>query len=105
MRGPPGTTPVATSINCPSTVPGDSVIRQGGFVQSIAADGKSIAVLLDGQTTPLTMVVFDGSILPPPPLTLDALRLAHIHVDVEYQVVAGRNQLRSINPPPPQPAP
>ena len=105
MRGPPGTTPVATSINCPSTVPGDSVIRQGGFVQSIAADGKSIAVLLDGQTTPLTMVVFDGSILPPPPLTLDALRRDHLHVDVEYQVVAGRNQLRSINPPPPQPAP
>jgi len=104
MRGSPGTTPVATTINCPSTVPGDRVIRQGGVVQSIAADGKSLSVLLDGQTIPSTMVLFDGSILPPP-IALDALRRDRVHVDVEYQVVAGRNQLRSINPPPPKPAP
>jgi len=94
VRGPPGSTPVATSINCLSAPPSDSVIRQSGVVQSIAADRKSLSVLLDGQTIPSTMVLFDGSILPPPPHTLDALRL----VDVEYQVIAGRNQLRSINP-------
>lgn len=105
LRGPPGTTPVATSINCLSAPPSDSVIRQGGFVQSIAADGKSITVLFDGQVNPSTMVLYDGSMLPPPPNDLNALRLAHVHVDVEYQVVAGRNQLRSITPPPPQFAP
>jgi len=104
LRGSPGSTPVATSIDCPTSVPGDRVIRQLGLVQSITADGKSLSVLLDGQTTPSTMVLFDGSILPPPPLTLDALRLDHVPVDVEYQVVAGRNQLRSINPHPPKPA-
>ena len=104
LRGLPGSTPAATSINCPSIAPSDSVIRQGGFVQSIAADGKSLTVLLDGQTTHSTMVRFDGSILPPTN-DLDALRLAHVHVDVEYQVVAGRNQLRSIIPPPTQSAP
>lgn len=105
LRGPPGTTPVATSINCLSAPPSDSVIRQGGFVQSIAADGKSITVLFDGQVNPSTMVLYDGSMLPPLPNDLNALRLAHVHVDVEYQVVAGRNQLRSITPPPPQFAP
>ncbi len=104
LRGPPGTTPVATSINCPSTVPGDSVIRQGGFVQSMASDGKSLSVLFDGQTSPLTLVYFDGSIAPSTK-QLDTLRLDHVHVDVEYQVVAGRNQLRSITPPPPPSAP
>lgn len=101
VRGPPGTTPVATSINCPSTIPEAGVIRQGGFLQTIAADGTSVSMLFDGQANPTTLVLFDGSLLPPPPNDLTALRTAHTHVDVEYQVIAGRNQLRTVIPPPP----
>jgi hypothetical protein len=100
LRGPPGTTPVATSINCLSAPPSDSVIRQGGVVQSISADRQSLTVKLDGQTNPTTMVLFAGSMLPPPPNDINYLIQRQLHVDVEYQVVTGRNQLRSINPPP-----
>ncbi len=105
LRGAPGSTPVATAINCPSTVPGDSVIRQVGVVQSIATDGKSFSMMFDGQSSPTTMVLFDGSILPPPPNDLNTLRMTQMRVEVEYQVVAGRNQLRSVIPPPPKSTP
>ncbi len=100
LRGPPGSTPVANSINCLSALPGDSVIRQGGVVQSISADRQSLTVTFEGQTNPTTLVLFAGSMLPPPPNDIDYLIQRQLHVDVEYQVVAGRNQLRSINPPP-----
>ena len=100
LRGPPGSTPVATSINCLSAPPSDSVIRQGGVVQSISADRQSLTVKFDGQTNPTTLVLFAGSMLPPPPNDIDYLIQRQLHVDIEYQVVAGRNQLRSINPPP-----
>lgn len=96
-RGAPGTTPRATSITCPSAPPADGVIRQGGVVQSIAGDLQSLTVVLDGQTNPTTMVLFAGTRLPPN----DPNSLVSQHVDVEYQVVAGRNQLRSLRPSPP----
>jgi hypothetical protein len=96
-RGAPGTTPRATSITCLSAPPADGVIRQGGVVQSIAGDFQSLTVTLDGQTIPTTMVLFAGTRLPPN----DPNSLVSQHVDVEYQVVAGRNQLRSLRPSPP----
>ena len=105
LRGPPGSTPVATTINCFSTVPDAMVIRQGGYLQSIASDGNSVTVLFDGQSSPTTLVLFGGSLLPPPPNDLNALRSGHIHVDVEYQVIAAQNQLRKVTPPPPQSGP
>jgi len=105
LRGPPGSTPVATSINCFSTVPDAMVIRQGGYLQSIASDGNSVSVLFDGQANPTTLVLLGGSLLPPLPNDLNALRSGHIHVDVEYQVIAGQNQLRKVTPPPPQSGP
>ena len=105
LRGPPGSTPVATTINCFSTVPDATVIRQGGYLQSIASDGNSVTVLFDGQSSPSTLVLFGGSLLPPLPNDLSALRNGHIHVDVEYQVIAGQNQLRKVTPPPPQSGP
>ena len=97
LRGPPGSTPVATSITCLSAPPGDSVMRQGGVVQSISADRQSLTVKFDGQTNTTTMVLFAGSILPPPPNDIDYLIQRQLHADMEYQMVAGRNQLRSIN--------
>ncbi len=105
LRGPPGSTPVATTINCFSTVPDTTVIRQGGYLQSIASDGKSVTLLFDGQANPTTLVLFGGSLLPPPPNDLSALRNGHINVDVEYQVIAGQNQLRKVTPTPPQSGP
>ncbi len=102
VRGPPGSTPVASTINCQSTVPDATVIRQSGFVDTIAADGKTLSVIFDGQPNPTTLMVIEGSLLPPPPNDLNALRLAHVRVDVEYQVIAGRNRLRAVIPPPPQ---
>jgi len=105
LRGPPGSTPVATSINCLSTVPDAMVIRQGGYLQSIASDGKSVSVLFDGQASATTLVLLDGSLLPPSPNDLSALRSGHIHVDVEYQIIAGQNQLRKVTPPPSQSGP
>ena len=105
LRGPPGSTPVAITINCFSSVPDATVIRQGGYLQSIAADGKSVSVLFDGQPNPTTLVLIAGSLLPPPPNDLNALRSGHIHFDVEYQVIAGQNQLRKVTPPPPQSGP
>ena len=105
LRGPPGSTPVATSINCLSAPPSESVIRQGGVVQSISADRQSLTVKFDGQTNPTALVLFAGSMLPPAPNDIDYLIQSQLHVDVEYQVVGGRNQLRSITPPPRLPAP
>jgi len=86
-------------------VPDAMVIRQGGYLQSIASDGNSVSVLFDGQANPTTLVLLGGSLLPPLPNDLSALRNGHIHVDVEYQVIAGQNQLRKVTPPPPQSGP
>ena len=97
QRGAPGSTPTAASITCLSAPPADGVIRQGGVVQSVAVDLESLTVMIDGQTSPTTMVLFDGTRLPPKGLT----GLVSQHVDLEYQWVAGRNQLRALIPSPP----
>jgi len=97
QRGAPGSTPTATSITCLSAAPADGVIRQGGVVQSVAVDLQSLTVMIDGQTSPTTMVLFDGTRLPPNGLT----GLVSKPVDLEYQWVAGRNQLRALILPPP----
>ena len=97
QRGAPGSTPTAASITCLSAPPADGVIRQGGVVQSVAVDLESLTVMIDGQTSPTTMVLFDGTRLPPKGLT----GLVSQHVDLEYQWVTGRNQLRALIPSPP----
>jgi hypothetical protein len=97
QRGAPGSTPTATSITCLSAPPADGVIRQGGVVLSVAVDLQSLTVMIDGQTSPTTMVLFDGTRLPPNGLT----GLVSKPVDLEYQWVAGRNQLRALILPPP----
>ena len=96
--GPPGSPLIASSVNCPSG-PGaslDNVIQQTGLLQSIPLDGLSLNLWINQSLQ--VMRIKPNTLLPPPPNDLKSLLLNQTPIDIEYQIVNGQNQLRSIKP-------
>jgi len=96
--GPPGSPLMAVSVSCPPSpgiAPGN-VIQQTGLLQSISSDARSLGVLINQSLQ--VMVIMPNSLLPPPPNDIRSLLINKTPIELEYQIVNGQNQVRTIKP-------
>jgi hypothetical protein len=89
---------MAVSVSCPPSpgiAPGN-VIQQTGLLQSISSDVRSLGVLINQSLQ--VMVIMPNSLLPPPPNDIRSLLINKTPIELEYQIVNGQNQVRTIKP-------